>query len=57
LNLLAPGGLLAFHDYKRQGDPGVEQAVDDLLLDGGKLLSLTDTLAVVRPPAEIPLEV
>lgn len=57
LNLLAPGGLLAFHDYKHPCHPGVERAVDDLLLDGGELLSTTDTLAVVRPPAAIPLEV
>lgn len=57
LNLLAPGGLLAFHDFKHPSHPGVERAVDDLLLDGGELISVTKTLAVVRPPAAIPLEV
>jgi hypothetical protein len=56
-NLLKPGGLLAFHDYKAPCHPGIEEAVDGLLLDGGELLFVTDTLAVVRPPAAIPLEV
>jgi SAM-dependent methyltransferase len=52
LPLLAPGGLLAFHDYGRPKDPGVRQAVDaELLAAGGELVSLTETLAVVRPPA------
>lgn len=54
---LAPGGLLAFHDYRRVIDPGVTQAVDELIAAGGELLSTHDTLAVVRPPAAIPLEV
>lgn len=57
MNLLAPGGLLAFHDYKHPSHPGVERAVDDLLLDGGELISVHETIAVVRPPAQIPLEV
>ena len=55
--VLKPDGLLAFHDYQHPTDPGVEEAVDELLHDGGELLSLTDSLAVVRPPARIPLEV
>jgi hypothetical protein len=54
---IAPGGLLAFHDFAHPSHPGIEQAVDELLLDGGEVLSVTDTLAVVRPPAAIPLEV
>jgi protein-L-isoaspartate O-methyltransferase len=57
LNVLASGGLLAFHDYKHPSHPGVEEAVDALLLDGGELISTNETLAVVRPPAAIPLEV
>lgn len=54
---LAPGGLLAFHDYKHPSHPGVEQAIDDLLIDGGEILSTHETVAVVRPPVRIPLEV
>lgn len=57
LAALTPGGLLAFHDYHSSGDPGVTAAVDELLADGGELLSTYSTLAVVRPPAAIPLEV
>jgi SAM-dependent methyltransferase len=57
MNLLAPNGLLAFHDFKHPMHDGVERVVDGLLLDGGELLSVTDFLAVVRPPAAIPLEV
>jgi predicted O-methyltransferase YrrM len=57
LPLLNDGGLLAFHDYRnRPGehdgrwDPGVTQAVDELIAGGGELLSTHGTLAVVRPP-------
>lgn len=57
LVVLRPGGLIAFHDYHSASDPGVTQAVDGLLSDGAELLSITNTLAVVRPPASIPLEV
>jgi SAM-dependent methyltransferase len=56
-DVLAPNGLILFHDYKHPSHPGVEQAVDDILLDGGELISTHETLAVVRPPARIPLEV
>lgn len=31
LSLLAPGGLMAFHDYARPTDPGVQAAVDELV--------------------------
>lgn len=55
--ILAPGGLLAFHDYKNGIDPGVDRAVDELLLEGGQIVSITKSLAVVKPPAAIPLEV
>lgn len=56
-SVLVPGGILAFHDYRGGIDPGVDQAVDELLAAGGQMISLTKTLAVVRPPAAIPLEV
>lgn len=55
--VLAPNGLIAFHDYKAPMHPGIEEAVGELIADGGKLLSTHETLAVVRPPALIPLEV
>lgn len=57
LAVLKPDGLLAFHDFKHPSHPGIELAVDELLLDGGELISTTETLAVVRPPARVPLEV
>lgn len=53
LDVLAPDGLLAFHDYGRPMDSGVKQAVDEL---GGEILSIHKTLAVVRPPARVSLE-
>jgi SAM-dependent methyltransferase len=56
LDVLATDGLIAFHDY-HAGDPGVVAAVEELLADGAELLSTHDTLAVVRPPAAILLEV
>lgn len=55
--VLAPDGLIVFHDYKEPYHPGIEQVVDDLLLEGASLISTIDTLAVVRPPACIPTEV
>lgn len=48
--LLRPGGVLAFHDYGAT-DPGVTEAVDELIASGGELLSRCGSLAVVRPPA------
>lgn len=63
LECLKPDGLLAFHDYRsRPGehdgswDAGVNEAVNELLAHGGELLTTHATLAVVRPPAAIPLE-
>jgi hypothetical protein len=54
VRLLNLDGLLAFHDYN---DPRVKKAVDELIDDGGELLSIHGTLAVVRASAAIPLEV
>jgi len=45
LSVLAPDGLIAFHDFKHPSHPGVEQAAREC----GEVLSVTDTLAVVRP--------
>jgi precorrin-6B methylase 2 len=55
--ILRPGGLLAFHDYGRDTDSGVKEAVDELLAAGGELRGRRGSLAVVRPPAPIPVEV
>jgi hypothetical protein len=57
LSVLAPGGLLTFHDYKHPSHEGVEAVVNELIASGGELISVHETLAVVRPPALIPLEV
>lgn len=57
LPLLAPGGLIAFHDYRSEIDPGVTRAVDELIGAGGELLATHESLAVVRPPAALPVEV
>jgi hypothetical protein len=64
LDRLAPGGLLAFHDYRTYPgehdsgwDPGVTAAVDALLGAGGSLVSRHGTVAVVRPPARALSEV
>lgn len=56
---LKPDGLMIFHDYRPTSaeDRGVYQAVSELLASGGELLSVHDSLAVVKPPAAIPLEV
>jgi SAM-dependent methyltransferase len=52
---LAPGGLIAFHDYRSDADPGATAAIDDLLQSGGELVSLVESLAVVRPPSLVPI--
>lgn len=55
---LVPGGLLAFHDYKHPCHDGVEKAINELIeADGAKLLNVVETIAVVQPSAEIPMEV
>lgn len=53
---LAPGGLLAFHDYQASEHPGIEVAVDELVSAGGDLVKKVKSLAVVRPPAQIAVE-
>lgn len=62
--LLTPDGLIALHDYRAvpgqydgREDPGVREAIHELFAAGGKLLSTHGTLAVVRPPAGLLLEV
>lgn len=56
LAVLAPGGLIAFHDYAHS-DPGVVAAVNEFIEGGATLIAKYETLAVVRPPAAIPTEV
>ena len=55
--VIAANGLIVFHDYKHPCHPGVADAVDEIIADGGELISTHETLAVIRPPACIPLEV
>lgn len=57
LGVLAPGGLLAFHDYRHPLHSGVTENVQSLLDSGGELIAVHNTLAVVCPPAAIPMEV
>jgi hypothetical protein len=57
LEVLSEDGLIAFHDYHSPQDPGVTVVVDELIAQGGEIISIHKTLAVVRPPACIPLEV
>lgn len=56
--LLADGGLIAFHDYRKSPgehdggwDAGVTMAVNKFLADGAELLDRYGTVAVVKPPA------
>ena len=57
-NVLAEGGLIAFHDFDHPSHRGVREAVEELLLAyGGEIISVQDSLAVVNPSAAIPLEV
>lgn len=53
---LASGGFLVFHDYDEPCQPGVTEAVEELLAAGGELETVTEHLAVVKP-AEVLLEV
>lgn len=57
LSVLANDGLIAFHDYHHPSHPGVSEAVDDLVSIGGMVMTVTETLAVVRPFARILQEV
>lgn len=54
--VVKPGGLLVFHDYQTDGNPGVTEAVDEFLTNGAELVGRVGSLAIVRPPALIPLE-
>jgi SAM-dependent methyltransferase len=45
LAVLSPDGLIAFHDYKHPAHPGVTRAIHEC----GEVISVTDTLAVVKP--------
>jgi predicted O-methyltransferase YrrM len=56
LAVLAHDGLIAFHDYS-QGDPGVMLAVNEFTDAGAEIISQHDSLAVVRIPAAILMEV
>lgn len=49
LSLLAPGGLLAFHDYKSPRDPEVTQAVNRLIAFGARLRDVEGTVAIIDP--------
>lgn len=56
--LLAPGGLVAFHDYRLYPneavdgwDPGVTQVVNELRANGAEVISRHHTLCVVRLPS------
>ena len=55
--LLTPDGLIVFHDYASDRDPGVTKAVDEFVSRGAEIADVYNSLAVVRPPAAIPLEV
>ena len=46
---LRDGGLIAFHDYQSSIDPGVTEAVDNLIASGAELLGQKGSVAVVRP--------
>jgi SAM-dependent methyltransferase len=49
--LLAPDGLIAFHDYQSLKDPDVTTAINEFLKDGATLEETCGSLAVVRPTA------
>jgi len=57
IEVLAPNGLLAFHDYRLEPDEavggwdeGVTNAVNNLIQKSGELIARHKTLAIVRPP-------
>ena len=56
LGVLKPDGFLAFHDYRTypgehdgRWDPGVTQAVDEMIAMGGTLVSRAGSVALIRP--------
>lgn len=54
LGSLRPGGVLVFHDYRSDKDPGVTEAVDKFIDAGATLIETVETLAIVRPPVQVP---
>jgi len=61
---LKPDGLLLFHDYQLHEhevgngfdyDPGVAEAINELISHGGTLLDRHETLAVIKPPVNVPV--
>lgn len=61
LRRLAPGGRLAFHDYRCRPmeydggwDAGVKVAVDELLRGGAEIVSRTGTVIVLDPADYVP---
>ena len=63
LAVLKPDGLVIFHDYQLHEneigagfdfDPGVTEAVNELISRGGRLIERHDTLAIVQPPIQVP---
>lgn len=57
LSVISDDGLIVFHDYHIGIDRGVDAAVDEFIETGAVLVSQTKSLAVVKAPAAIPLEV
>lgn len=58
MDRLAPGGLIAFHDYRNlpgqhdgRWDYGVTKVVDELLSRGGVMVERNETIAVLEPAA------
>lgn len=51
---LRQDGLIVFHDYKSEQDPGVTAAVNEFIESGAELVYSVETLAVVRPPISVP---
>jgi hypothetical protein len=57
-SVLAPNGLLVFHDYGSRKDREVQPTVDAFCKSWGvEILEIQHSLAVVKPPALIPTEV
>lgn len=48
--LLAPGGVIALHDYGSPFDPGVAEAADALTAEGAELIVVAGTLATLSFP-------
>lgn len=48
LQVLAPGGLIAFHDYDRPTDPGVTKLVDEQIKAGAEIVNRAGTVIVLK---------